>query len=145
MNPSDIFEWANASVLPAWLLLIVAPKWKWTKILVGSGLWSAVLAMLYSTLIVLYFRPGAEGGFDSLSAVMQLFTSESAVLAGWVHYLAFDLFVGAWMVADAAKRHLNRLLLIPFLILTFMLGPMGFMLYFLLRILRAKNLIALDS
>lgn len=136
MTPSDIFQWANASVLPAWILLLFAPKWKWTEKLVRSGLWPSVLAILYSILIVIYFKPDSEGSFDSLQGIMTMFSSEGAVLAGWVHYLAFDLFVGAWICSDAIKLSVSKWLLIPFLLLTFMLGPMGFLLYYLLRLMR---------
>jgi hypothetical protein len=139
MTPSDIFQWANASVLPAWILLLFVPKWKWTERLVRSGLWSAVLAILYTVLIIIYFKPDSEGSFDSLQGIMTMFSSEGAVLAGWVHYLAFDLFVGAWICSDAIKLGISKWLLIPFLLLSFMLGPMGFALYFLLRIMRKGN------
>ena len=64
---------------------------------------------------------------------MELFTSPRAVLAGWVHYLAFDLMVGWFIVSNAAKHGLNRYLLIPCLLLTFIFGPMGLLLYLAVR------------
>ena len=63
----------------------------------------------------------------------QLFTSDWALLAGWMHYLAFDLFVGAWIAAETERRGLTRLVLIPVLPLTFLFGPAGFLLFCILR------------
>jgi hypothetical protein len=87
-------------------------------------------------LIVRYF-PSARGGFGSLSDVALLFSEPAVLLAGWVHYLAFDLFIGAWETRDAQAHHVPHLLLIPCLILTFMLGPIGLLTYFALRTMRA--------
>ena len=64
---------------------------------------------------------------------MKLFTNEWAVLAGWIHYLAFDLFVGSWEVRDSQERGVSHVLVIPCLFLTFMFGPIGFLAYTILR------------
>lgn len=74
-----------------------------------------------------------EGGFDSLTEVMKLFSNPRAVFAGWVHYLAFDLFIGSWETRDALKLGISRWLLLPCQVLTFMFGPLGLMLYLILR------------
>jgi hypothetical protein len=74
-------------------------------------------------------RPAA----DSPAQVKTLFTQERAILAGWVHYLAFDFFIGCWMVMDAAERGIKHLLVVPCMLLTFMFGPVGLMLYVGLR------------
>ena len=87
-------------------------------------------------LITLHF-PGAKGGFGSLADVSLLFSEPALLLAGWVHYLAFDLFIGAWEVRDAQKHGVPHLLVVPCLILTFMLGPIGLLLYFAIRTVRA--------
>lgn len=83
-------------------------------------------------MIVLFFGK-AEGGFDSLANVMKLFTNEWSVLAGWIHYLAFDLFVGAWEVKDSQEKGISHWFVIPCLVLTFLFGPIGFLLYSVLR------------
>jgi len=88
--------------------------------------------MLYIWLIATSL-PSAEGGFDSLEHVKLLFTNDRAVLAGWVHYLAFDLFVGCWEVLDAQERGFRHVFVIPCLFLTFMFGPAGLLLYLALR------------
>ena len=125
-------------VLPAWLLLIIAPTWKWTgRIVVG------VIVTILSVLYVILLAEGIESldfnNFGSLEGVMQLFTEPSAVAMGWIHYLAFDLMVGWFIVNDAQKHGINRFLTIPCLLLSFMLGPTGLLLYFLLRLFAKKN------
>ena len=124
-----LFQIANMSVLPCWLLLVLAPRWRWTHV-VCSIFMPLVLGSLYAWL----FSAGmGEGGFGSLSEVMKLFMQPRAVLAGWVHYLAFDLFIGAWLTRDAMRHELPRWALLPCQLLTFMLGPLGLLLYLLLR------------
>ncbi len=76
----------------------------------------------------------SRGGFSSLAAVAQLFDNRWLLLAGWVHYLAFDLLTGAWETRDAIARRVPRLLLAPCLVVTFMLGPIGLLGYHLCRI-----------
>ena len=70
---------------------------------------------------------------------MKLFTNEWATLAGWIHYLAFDLFVGAWEVKDAQEKNISHWFVIPCLILTFLFGPIGFLLYSILRFFLSKE------
>jgi Domain of unknown function (DUF4281) len=79
-----------------------------------------------------------DGGFGSLMEVKALFSQDRAVLAGWVHYLAFDLFIGCWEVMDAQQRGIRHLFVIPCLALTFMFGPVGLLLYFGLRTVAGK-------
>ena len=79
------------------------------------------------------FFGSADGGFDSLENVMKLFTNKWAALAGWLHFLAFDLFIGAWEVKDSREKGISHFLVIPCLVLTFMLGPIGLLLYFVVR------------
>ncbi|MGH9382886.1 MAG: ABA4-like family protein [Vicinamibacterales bacterium] len=126
-----------ASVLAAlgWLLLIVLPRHRIAQRVAAIGI-PLTIAVLYLVLIVLNF-PGAKGGFGSLSDVDLLFSEPALLLAGWVHYLAFDLFIGAWETRDAQKHNVPHLLLIPCLILTFMLGPIGLLSYFAVRTMRA--------
>lgn len=97
-----------------------------------SGGIPLLLAVAYAVLIAAFFG-NSEGGFGSLSGVMKLFTNEWAVLAGWIHYLAFDLLVGIWEVNDAQSKGISHWLVLPCLFFTFMLGPIGFLMYFILR------------
>lgn len=75
-----------------------------------------------------------EGGFGSLSAVARLFENRYALLAGWVHYLAFDLFIGSWQVRDAGRHEIRQWLVVPCLLFTLMFGPVGLLLYLAIRI-----------
>lgn len=132
MKAETIFSIANFTALAGWILLIFAPRWIWTRRIILSGAIPLLLSVAYLILIVLFFG-SAEGGFGSLAEVMKLFTNPWATLAGWIHYLAFDLFVGSWEVKDAQGRGISHWFIIPSLILTFLLGPIGFLLYHILR------------
>ena len=103
MSPESIFTTVNLIAVAGWLLIAIMPRWKYTRMIVLSGGIPLLLAVAYTIIMVLYFGK-AEGGFGSLADVMKLFSNEWAVLAGWIHYLAFDLFVGAWEVKDAHVR-----------------------------------------
>lgn len=132
MSLETIFSAANGLALLGWLLLVFAPRWRFTDRLVLSGAFSLLLAALYLGLVIVYFG-SSEGGFDSLAEVVKLFSHPPVVLIGWVHYLAFDLFIGAWELRDARARGVPHLALVPCLGLTLMFGPIGLLLYFALR------------
>lgn len=138
MKAEQIFSIASTLAIASWLLLAVAPRWRFTRLAVLSGAIPLLLSAAYLILIVLFFG-SAEGGFDSLANVMKLFTNEWVVLAGWIHYLAFDLFVGSWEVKDSQANGITHWLVIPCLFLTFMFGPVGFLLYSVLRFFLAKK------
>jgi hypothetical protein len=134
MTPDLIFTLANYTVLPGWLLLLLAPRARITRHLVHTALLSVAMAALYALYITIALtRSDGQGGFSSLQGVMHLFTVPEAALAGWLHYLAFDLFIGAWEARDAQRLGIPHLLLIPCLALTFLLGPIGLTLYLILR------------
>ena len=115
-----------------WLLLIFVPRWKWTARFIAACAIPLVLAVVYLVIVATHFGQ-SEGGFGSLAQVSLLFRNPHNLLAGWIHYLAFDLFIGAWEVRDAQRVGINHLLVVPCLILTFLLGPTGLLLYFVLR------------
>ena len=132
MSPEKIFSLCSTLVLPGWLLLVFLPRWKWTARLVCPVLIPLVLALVYVYLVVTHFGQ-SEGGFGSLAEVSRLFQNPYNLLAGWIHYLAFDLFVGSWEVRDAQRVGVHHLLVVPCLLLTFIFGPAGLLLYFALR------------
>jgi hypothetical protein len=136
MNADALFSILNTAILPAWLLLIAAPRWRWTRRLVTSGGYSLVYALVYAALIILFFGRGS-GGFSSLAGVQQLFSQPYLLLAGWLHYLAFDLLVGSWILKDAQARGMHHGWVIPSLLLTLLVGPIGWASYRLLRRLRS--------
>jgi len=134
MSAETLFKVVSTAIVPGWLLLIVAPRSRITERLVSSGLYPLVFAVVYLVLIVVFY-PGAQGGFGSLADVDRLFRDPFLLLAGWIHYLAFDLFVGAWEAGDAVGRGVHHLLLIPCLVLTFLFGPIGLLAYYGVRAL----------
>ena len=138
MKAEQIFSIVNLIAMISWILLAVAPRWVFTKKVVLSGAIPLLLSVAYLILIFAFFG-NSEGGFNSLAGVMKLFTYEWTVLAGWIHYLAFDLFVGVWEVKDAQAKNISHWFVIPCLFLTFMLGPIGFLLYSILRLFLAKG------
>jgi prepilin signal peptidase PulO-like enzyme (type II secretory pathway) len=138
VKAEQIFSIANLIAMISWILLAVAPRWVLTRKIVLSGAIPLLLSLAYLILIAALFG-SSEGGFGSLAGVMKLFTYEWTVLAGWIHYLAFDLFVGIWEVKDAQAKNISHWFVIPCLFLTFMLGPIGFLLYSILRLFLAKG------
>lgn len=138
MKAEQIFSVVNFVSILGWLLIAILPRWKYTRLVVLSGAVPLLLSVAYLGLVVMFFG-NAEGGFSSLANVMKLFTNEWAVLAGWIHFLAFDLFVGSWEVKDSQERGISHVLVIPCLFLTFMLGPIGFLLYSILRFFTVKK------
>lgn len=126
MNPSSVFSIASTLILPAWLLLILLPNSLLTKKLVKSGLISLVLALFY--IFSLSFGASAfssGGGFNSLEQVKLLFQNDWARLAGWVHYLAFDLLVGVKAQEELETK--NRVVVGVILLGIFMFGPAGWL------------------
>ena len=142
MSFEQLFSSASTLAMLGWVILIFLPRaWKWLNF-VPSILIPLILSLFYSYLIARYFF-SAEGGFDSLANVQQLFTHPGAALAGWVHYLAFDLFVGGYIAKRADEIGLSRLIQVPILLLTFMLGPFGYLLFMLVKMamLRLKSVV----
>ncbi len=133
MTADTVFSIANTSVLPMWLLMVALPKWKVTRFLVDFRVLPILLSLIYITYIALSFRSGSSFDFGSLESVMSLFTEKEAVLAGWIHYLAFDLLVGMWMLDKNRELGIHPLLMVPCLLGAFMFGPLGFLLFTLIR------------
>ena len=128
MSEAQLFQYASTTALLSWIALAVQPK---RVAPVMRFVVPAALALLY--MWALFTAPkNTDGGFGSLAQVKSLFTQDRVILAGWVHYLAFDLFIGCWEVMDARERGINHLLVVPCLFLTFMFGPLGLLLYFVL-------------
>lgn len=128
-----IFAIVNFSVLPAWALLVAAPKATVTKAVVHSGLYPIVLATAYAVLLF-GDSPGPQGAdFFTLEGVTQIFTTPRTIIACWIHYLIFDLFIGAWEVRDAARLRIPHYLVVPSALLTLLFGPIGLATWLLLR------------
>ena len=135
MSPHDLFSLLNGIALCSWLLLAFFPRRRWIATVLAGWAVPAFFALVYVT-IVAATLPGSEGGFSSLSAVSTLFANPWVLLAGWTHYLGFDLLIGAWEVRDAADKSVPHWRVVPCLALTFLFGPAGWLLYLIVRHLR---------
>ncbi len=140
MSPDLVFAICNYGVIPAWLLLAFAPNWPATQRVVHAAFIPLLLGVVYIGAFILNPDSPEGAGFDSLRGVMAFFTAPYAALAGWVHYLVFDLFVGAWEVRDAKRRGIHHGFVIPCLLFTLMLGPVGLLLYLVIRYAKLRTL-----
>lgn len=141
-NPDLLFSLINISVMPAWVLLIFAPRWSLTRRVVHSVFYPMLLGIFYLSLMIYmsaYGPENTEGGFTSIAGVQALFAEPLGLVIGWAHYLVFDLFVGAWVARDALRKNLNHLLVAPCLLFTYVLGPIGLLLYIILRKVTKKG------
>jgi len=144
MSPDALFQIANPLALVGWIALLGFPFAPRIIEAISGYIIPGLLSLLYLALILVHWA-GAEGGFDSLANVMLLFTDPGAALAGWTHFLAFDLFLGTWAAKTARAEGIKHIFMIPSLGLTFMFGPIGFILtlvLFGLNRLRPKSQMA---
>lgn len=139
MSPYElIFAISNPVAMLGWLGLALFPGRKIVVDGISGVMIPALLAIAYAGLVAAFFAD-AEGGFGSIEAVRALFQSDALLVAGWLHYLAFDLFVGAWEVRTARAEGIAHLLVIPCLALTFLFGPLGFLAFLILRAAYARR------
>lgn len=142
MDPHFAFHWAGMIAMLGWLLLGVAlfiPALRRLADLLTRAVIPLALAFAYIILLAQSWGHDPAAGFGSIEAVRALFSSDAALAAGWLHYLAFDLFIGGWMAADALARGVHRFWLLPCLALTFLFGPAGLLLYATIRFLSARG------
>ena len=135
MSPQQVFSTANAVALLAWIMLAVLPGRPWVTKMITTKVVPSLFAVLYTAIAVSLFGR-TSGGFSTLAGVGMLFSNPWLLLAGWVHYLAFDLLVGSWELQDAQQHGISHLLVLPCLALTFLFGPAGWLLYTILRSVR---------
>lgn len=131
----SLFSLANLLVLPFWLLMILLPHWRWTRRVMQSTLVVAAPAAIYAILVLPRLAtiwPAVAS--PTLPGVAALLGSPAGATIGWVHFLAFDLFVGRWAYLDSRTRSLSAWLMAPVLFLTLMLGPIGLLSYLGLRV-----------
>ena len=132
-----IFSAAGTLAMIGWAGLILLPGQRWVVEIVARMVIPLVIACAYVFLMATNYASAPPGaGFGSLSAVAALFSVPALLTAGWIHYLAFDLFVGSWEVSDARANGVHHLLVVPCLLLTFMFGPAGWLLYRGVRVAR---------
>lgn len=143
MTADFVFQLASSTAMLGWLILAagVILNRPFLRDVIAGQLWPLGLAVLYTVLIGAFFF-NAAGGFDSLAHVQLLFTTPWVALAGWVHYLAFDLFMGAMIARETMNRGISRWFLLALLPLTFLFGPIGYLAFIVLRTGLARREIA---
>ena len=142
MSPDAVFQACSSIAMAGWLiLLIISPFWSsFDKLLIGIVI--TLFAIVYAWLIFQVFTLEDFEKFSSLNGVMELFTDKTAVTAGWIHYLAIDLLNGIWIKKNAQKYNIHHLIVLPCLLVTFMLAPIGLLLYLLVRLVKTKQYFA---
>ena len=140
-----LYYWVNLGVLPFWLILIFFPSSNLSKYFVTSIFPVFILSGTY--IFILY--KSYLNSFDfinnftlylSINHLSDLFTDNSYLMMFWIHFIAINLFTGGWIVKDSQKFYINRILLSIPLIITYLIGPIGLIFYWLIRIFYAKNM-----
>ena len=144
ITPENIYLVANWGVIPFWLLLIFAPNHGLTNFFTQSIIAPLLLAIGYCYLSYnLYLEKNIFGGFElysGLNDLYSMFANEILLLVFWLHFLAISLFAGAWIVRDARRYFIPKIITMPSLVLTYFSGPVGLVIYWFLRIFFAKKI-----
>ena len=144
LSPDRVFSISGGVAVLSWLSLAAslfvpanlrAPIWGGTALAVP-----AFIGLTYAVLLARGLCARTGGGFGSIAAVRRLFANDAALAAGWLHYIAFDLFVGTWVVRAGLDAEMSPLLILPCLGLTFLIGPVGLVAFLALRFLVAPRL-----
>ena len=129
-----LFGLTFAVAAPFWALMILLPRWSWTARIIGSPLIVLPPVLIYAIVVA-----GSLGEVlpavvsPTLDGVRELLGTADGATAGWAHFIAFDLFVGRWAYLDARERRISPLVMSPILLLTILLGPLGLLVYLLVR------------
>ena len=137
MDSDLLFRIGNTAALVGWAALLASPWIPTVAERISGIVIPGLLAAAYAGLVMAFWA-GAEGGFGSLDDVALLFRTREVLLAGWLHYLTFDLLIGAWEVRTARKAGIPFILIVPCLALTFLFGPAGFLVFLVVWGLRAR-------
>ena len=143
---STLFTWQNRIVMIGWIMLLALPLWPQGMLVVSGLIVAACCHYVYLLALGKRFddpQHRLRGNFFSLKGVITLFEHPRSTLAGWTHFIAFDLFVGLFIATDGAANGISHWLLIAPLIATLMLGPSGLLLYLLIRLLFGESLFVL--
>ena len=145
LTQENIYLWTNFGILPFWLMLIMIPNSKVTQILVNSVILPLILSVTY-VYVIYQTMLLDEPLFDifklylSLDNLYTVFATESFLLVFWLHFLTLNLFLGSWVSRDGVKHNMSRGLVSFPLILIYFTGPLGLVLYWVIRIFYAKKL-----
>jgi len=144
-----IYMWLNIGVIPFWLMLIIFPQTKVCGLFITSIFPSFMLAIVYLYLLYIFFNTGYAFennfilylGFYDLA---ELFESNEFLILFWTHFLAINLFCGAWIVKDSQRFYMSKFLIFFPLIITYFVGPLGLFIYWVIRIFFAKRITLFD-
>ena len=140
-----LYMWINLGVLPFWFILIVFPQSHLSRIFVTSIFPFFILSgvyifILYKSYLIGYDFDGNFSLYLGLSELSRLFEDHLYIMIFWTHFIAINLFIGGWIVKDSQKFAINKVLMAVPLIVTYLIGPIGLFLYWIIRIfLRKKN------
>ncbi|GAA3222581.1 ABA4-like family protein [Dactylosporangium siamense] len=141
-----LFQLAFLVVMPFWALMIVAPKWHWSRRIAGSVFIALPALVVWALAIAPVFRDfAAEMINPDLAGVRALFADDDVVAAVWAQVLAWDLLVGRWIYLDSRERRIHPVIMAPVLVLTILLSPLGLPLYLALRIPFARQVTTPDA
>jgi hypothetical protein len=138
LSADDFYWYTSVFIFLPWILLVVAPTWRYTEP-VSFG--AAIILLLAAAFYTIRHLTGSDAGGDliSLSGFESVFRNKEMLLTGWLNYLSFCLLVGTWQVHDARQQDIPHLLVAPALILTMLTGPAGLLLYLLIRFLKTRK------
>ena len=144
MTYATVFSLSFLAVVPLWGLMVFAPRWSWTRRIVTEPLAYAPLAVVYTVLVAVNAAEVVPVivADPRLETVAPLLATPAGATIAWVHFLAFDVFVGRWIYLDAQERGRHPLLTAPVLVLSLMFGPVGFLSYLVLRSLATDRRIS---
>lgn len=131
---NELFQLSNLLVIPWWLMMIIAPKWSFTRRIVNSSLIFLPITVLYSVLVLpslLTLLPDLAN--PQLTVISDMLGTPTGATVAWIHFLAFDLFVGRWIYQDSTNLHIHPVLQRVCLVCTFMAGPFGWLCYIIIR------------
>ena len=144
-----IYLWLNLGVLPFWLILIIFPQSQICRVFVTSIFPIFILSLSYTYLLYVVYLD-AYNFFENfklylgLREISSLFENKSFLILFWVHFLAMNLFCGGWIVKDSTMFNMNKFLVSLPLIITYLIGPIGIMLYWIIRLFYAKRISLYD-
>jgi hypothetical protein len=140
-----IYLWLNTGILPFWLILIFFPQSQICKVFVASIFPIFILSMTYGYLLYTVFQNGYDFTdnfklYLGLNKLSNLFADNSFLIIFWIHFLALNLFCGGWIIKDSQKFGINKILISLPLIITYLIGPIGLLVYWSIRIFYAKRI-----
>ena len=140
-----LYFWVNLGVLPFWLILIFFPQSQICRLFVTSIfpvflLSGAYIFVLYKSYLGSYDFLGNFNLYLGIDHILTLFSDKSFLMFFWIHFISINLFVGGWIVRDGQKFSINKFLLLFPLVITYLIGPIGLFIYWLIRIFYAKSI-----